>query len=344
VPPLVADIRSVLDGQHPFHGHADVQLFLAWQGLSVVGRIAAVVNRAHNDFHGDDLGFFGLFETVDDGTVAGALLAAAEGWLHERGRSEIQGPFNLSTNDELSSPGVLVEGFDSPPAIMMGHSPAYYARLLEESGFSPVKDLVCYWVDRAEAPPQRLVRALERGMARHGLSVRPIDLKRMRQDVAAIEEVYNSAWERNWGFVPMTPAEIAYMAKHLRPVVRSELCLLEFSGEEPVAFLLALPDYNQALRHLDGRLLPFGVIKLLWYRRRIDTIRVVTLGVKPEYRHQGVDAMLMARVFEGAAKLGMAEGECSWILEDNWVMRRGIERVGGSIYKTYRVYGKALKV
>jgi hypothetical protein len=332
----------VLDAAHPFHGHAEVQLFLAWRGGSPVGRIAAVVNRAHNEFHGQRTGFFGLFESVDDPSIAGPLLEAAEGWLRQRSLTSVQGPFNLSTNDELASPGVLVGGFETPPAVMMGHTPQYYPRLLEEAGYTGEKELVCYWVDRAEAPPPRLLRVLERGIERQGLTVRPIDMRRLEQDVAAIEEVYNAAWERNWGFVPMTPAEIAYMAKHLRPVIRPELCLLAFEGDQPVAFLLALPDYNQALRHLDGRLLPLGVFKLMWYRRRITTIRVVTLGVKPEYRHQGVDGMLVARVFEGASRLGMAEGECSWILEDNWAMRRGIERIGGRISKTYRVYGKDL--
>lgn len=342
VPPLVADVRSVLDPKHPFHGHAELQLFLAWRGQAVVGRIAAIVNRAHNDFHEDRLGFFGLFECVDDVSAAGALLAAAEGWLVERERTGVQGPFNLSTNDELGSPGVLIAGFDAPPTVMMSHAPRYYGQLLEANGYAGVKDLFCYWMERQHGPPERLVKAIDRWPARQGITVRPIDPERLQHDVSAIEEVYNSAWERNWGFVPMTPAEIAYMAKHLRPVIRPELCLLAFEGDEPVAFLLALPDYNQVLRHLDGRLLPLGVFKVLWYRRRIDRIRVITLGVKPEHRHQGVDGMLMARMIEGASKLGMAEGECSWILEDNWVMRRGIERVGGSVYKTYRVYAKDL--
>jgi GNAT superfamily N-acetyltransferase len=265
-----------------------------------------------------------------------------ERWLRERDRTGVQGPFNLSTNDELGSPGVLVDGFAAPPVVMMGHTPEYYPQLLEDQGYAPVKDLVCYWMDRMDAPPEHLQRALERGAAKQGVTVRSIDLRQLSRDVAAIEAVYNSAWERNWGFVPMTPAEIAYMAKHLRHVIRPELCLLAFEGQQPVAFLLALPDYNQALRHLDGSLLPLGVFKLLWYRRRIDRIRMVTLGVRPEHRHQGIDAMLIGRAFEGAKRLGMAEGECSWILEDNWAMRRGIERMGGSVYKKYRVYGKEL--
>jgi len=342
VPPLLADVRSALDPKHPFYQHAEVQLFLAWRDGDVVGRIAAVVNRAYNNFHGDTLGFFGLFECLDDPAAAQALLAATEAWLRERGRTAVQGPFNLSTNDELSSPGVLVDGFDTPPAVMMSHTPPYYARLLAECGYSGVKDLIAYWVERVHEPPERLLRALERGAKGQQVTIRSLDMKRFRQEVAAIEDIYNSAWERNWGFVPMTPAEIAFMAKHLKPVVRPELCLLAYAGDQPIAFALALPDYNQALKRLNGRLLPLGLLKLLWYRRKIDAIRVITLGIKPEFRKTALDAMLMGRIFEAAVKLGMAEGECSWILEENWPMRRGIERVGGTVYKTYRVFGKEL--
>lgn len=342
VPPLLADVRSALDPKHPFFAHAEVRLFLAWRGNVVVGRIAAIVNHAYNQFHGDQLGFFGLFEAVDDQVVASALLAEAEAWLRARGRSACQGPFNFSTNDELGSPGVLVDGFDTPPAIMMSHGRSYYARLLEGAGYAGVKDLVCYWVDRAHQPPARLLRALERGAVSQGVKVRALELRHLERDLAAIQQVYNSAWERNWGFVPMTPAEVEYLAKHLRPIMKPELCLLAFMDERPIAFALALPDYNRVLRHLDGRLLPFGFLKLLWYRRQIATIRVITLGVMPEYRHIGVDAMLLTELFAGALRLGMAEGECSWVLEDNWPMRRGIEQSGGRVYRTYRIYGKDL--
>lgn len=342
VPPLLADVRAALEPKHPFHRHAEVQLFLARRGAEVVGRIAGTVNHAHNRFAGDEVGFFGLFECIDDAGVAEALLREVESWLRARGRTSARGPFNLSTNDELYSPGVLIDGFDTPPIVMMAHTPPYYARLLEVCGYQRSKDLVCYWVKRVEVTPARLTRIIERARRAEGFQVRPIDMKRFAQEVAAVQEIYNSAWERNWGFVPMTPEEIAYMARHLRPVVRPELCVLAFAGEQPVAFALALPDYNQVLRRLNGRLLPTGIFKLLWYRRSIDAIRVITLGVKPEFRQLGLDAVLMARIFEAAVKLGMAEGECSWILEDNLPMRGGIEGIGGTVYKTYRVFEKAL--
>lgn len=342
VPPLIADVKALLDARHPFHQHADLALYLAWRDGRPVGRIAAVVNRAHNQFHDQRLGFFGLFETIDDPVVSDALLQAAEAWLRERGMTHVEGPVNLSTNEELSSPGVVVQGNEHPPVIMMGHTPPYYARLLELGGYEKAKDLLCYWVDGRSGLPDRFTRGLERAQRAQGITVRSIDMRRFDAEVAIVQDIYNSAWERNWGFIPMTPAEIAYMAKHLKPVIYPQLCGIAYAGEEPVAFALALPDYNQALRHLDGRLLPFGLFKLLWYRRKIDAVRVITLGVKAEHRQKGIDAMLIYHIFKEATKLHMAQGECSWILEDNVPMRKGIERTGGSVYKTYRVFRKDL--
>lgn len=343
VPPLLADVRGALDLKHPFHAHAEMQAWLAWQNGQVAGRVAAIINRAHNDFYEDRLGFFGLFECVNDTAVSRALLEVAEAWLRERGISAVQGPVSLSTNEEISSPGVLIEGNDTFPVIMMGHTPAWYAGLLEDYGYAKAKDLLCYWADGRSAPPERFERGLARMRKAHNVVVRSVDMKRFNDDVAIVQDIYNSAWEKNWGFIPMTPAEIAFMAKHLKPVINPSLCPLAFIDGKPVAFALALPDYNQALRHLNGRLLPFGVFKLLWYRRKIDAVRVITLGVLPEHRQKGIDSMLIAHIFQEARKINMAQGECSWILEDNWPMRRGIERIGGSVYKTYRVYEKALE-
>lgn len=340
VPPLVADVRAALDPKHPFHAHAEHQLLLAWRDGQVIGRIAAIVNRAHNEFYEDSLGFFGLFECIDDTAVADALLREAEAWLRARGMTAVMGPVNLSTNEELSSPGVLVDGFDSPPVVMMGHTPSYYARLLETCGYAKAKDLLCYWAEGQDMPTDRLMQRLKRYSDAAQLTVRSVDMKKFDAEVAIVQEIYNNAWEKNWGFIPMTPAEIGYMAKHLKPVIVPELCALAYIEGEPVAFALALPDYNQVLRRLNGRLLPFGVFKFLWYRRKINAVRVITLGVKPEHRQKGIDAMLIAHIFREAKQLNMARGECSWILEDNWAMRRGIERIGGSVYKTYRVYEK----
>jgi GNAT superfamily N-acetyltransferase len=341
VPPLLHDVRSVMSRKHPFHAHADVEYFLAWKGARVVGRIAAIVNRRHVEFHDEPVGFFGLFEAEDDADVARALLAAAETWVARRGMKAIRGPMNLSTNDELYSPGVLVDGFDTPPVVLMAHTPAYYPALLEAAGYTKAKDLIAYWLNEGE-PPERIVRSLERIGARAGVTLRPLDMSRFDREVAAIQEIYNSAWERNWGFVPMTAEEIAHLAKQLRPVVKPSMCALAQHGDTPVGFVLALPDYNQALRHLDGRLFPFGVVRLLWYRRSIDAARVITLGLTPGYRNKGLDAMLIQYIWRECVRAGHPKGECSWILEDNLEMRRGIERSGGRAYKTYRVFEKPL--
>jgi GNAT superfamily N-acetyltransferase len=342
VPPLLHDVRTLLDpDKHPFHRHADVQCFLAWRGGNPVGRIAAIVNRAHIDFHEERAGFFGLWETIDDVAVSNALLQTAERWLVERGMHTVRGPFNLSSNDELYSGGVLIDGFGFPPIVMMAHSPPYYASLLEGAGYEKSKDLLSYWL-AGEQPPERLTRGAERILRREGITIRSIDMRRFDEEVAIVQDIYNSAWERNWGFLPMTGEEIEHMARQLRPVVNPRLCAIAEADGEPVGFALGLPDYNQALRHVNGRLFPFGLLKLLWYRRKIDAARVLTLGVKRGYRSKGLDALLILHIWREGVRAGYAKGECSWILEDNWDMRRGLERIGATVYKTYRVYEKQL--
>lgn len=342
VPPLISDVRRVLDRKrHPFHHHAEVEYFLAWRGKEVVGRIVATVNHAYNEFHEDRSGFFGFFESIDDQSVADALLRTAEDWLRERGRDSVSGPFNFSTNDELYSGGVLVDGFDTPPAVMMAHSPPYYARLLENAGYGKAKDLLSYWVDGRNTPP-RLVRALERFSRNERIQVRGLNIRDFDGEVARIKEIYNAAWEKNWGFVPMTDAEFQDMADQLRPIVEPSLCQLAEVDGEPVGFALQLPDLNQAFRHVNGRLFPFGVFKFLWYKRKIQSVRVLTLGVKPAYRKRGLDALLITHIYQADQEKGRAQGECSWILEDNAEMRHGLERLGGYVYKTYRVFQKPL--
>lgn len=341
VPPLLSDLKTVLDRRrHPFHQHADVEYFLAWRGDEVVGRIAAIVNHRHNEFHGEKTGFFGFFECIDDGDVARALLETAEAWLRERGMERVYGPESFSTNEE-SGLGLLVDGFDKPPVIMMAHTPPYYPRLVEGAGYVKAKDLLAYWLDD-QRPPERLVRGVERLRQAERVKLRTLNLKDFAGEVARIKDIYNSAWERNWGFVPMTDAEFDHLARQLRPVVNPRLCAIAEVDGEPVGFALALPDFNQALKHVNGRLFPFGIFKLLWYRRKIDTLRVLTLGLKPGYRQKGIDAMLYLHIFREGVAAGFKQAECSWILEDNWDMRRGLERMGARVYKTYRIYEKTL--
>lgn len=343
VAPLRMAMRTAMDRKrHPFHQHADVAYFLARRDGQPVGRIAAIVNHHHNDFHQEKTGFFGLFEVVDDAEVTAALLDAAQVWLRERGMDRMRGPVNFSTNEEIASPGVLIEGFDTPPMAMMSHNPPYYQRLLEDTGLEKAKDLVAFWLDDPN-PPERLVRGMDRVVERMNAVIRPLDLKAFRRDVDIIKGIYNSAWSRNWGFVPMTDEEFEHLAKEFRPVVDPSLCLIAEVAGEPVGFSLALPNLNAALRHLpDGRLFPFGLFRFLWHKRKIRGIRVLTLGFKPGYQHSGLGAALYLRSWLNGTARGYDHGEASWILEDNLDMVRPLERMGGRPYKRYRLYERPL--
>ena len=343
VPPLRMALRTLLDRRrHPFHQHAEVAYFLAERDGRAVGRVAAVVNRAYNDFHEERTGFFGLFECEDDAGAARGLLDAAAEWLRARGMERMRGPMNLSTNDELSSPGILLEGFDTAPTVMMSHNPPYYGALMDAAGLEKSKDLVAYWIP--PRIPERLRSAMGRLAQRAGVTIRPVRMRHLQDEVRRVQEVYNAAWSRNWGFVPMTDAEFAHMAKEMKPVVEPDFVLLAETAEgEPVGFLLALPDLNVAFRHLrDGRLLPFGLFKFLWHRRKVRTARILTLGLKPGWQHLGLGAALYTRLLEIGIAKGYQGAEGSWILEDNHEMRTALEKLGATVNKRYRVYERGL--
>ena len=342
VPPLLDELKKVLDrSSHPYHEHAESAYFIARRNGRVVGRVTASINHLSNEFHGEKVGTFGFFECINDVDVAGALLETASEWIAARGMASVQGPFSFSTNDEFTSPGILIEGFDTPPVIMMSHNPPYYQQLVESAGFEKIRDLYSYWVDMTDAA-DRLVRASERVMRSSGVKLRTLDMKDLDNEVERIKSIYNSAWERNWGFVPMTDAEIDHMAEAMKPIINPRLCIMAELEGEPVGFALQLPDYNVAFKRMNGRLLPFGWAKFLWYKRQIRHTRVITMGVKPEHRKKGIDSMMILQLHVESSKFDQPRGECSWILEDNMAMRRGLERIGGSIYKTYRVYQKQL--
>jgi GNAT superfamily N-acetyltransferase len=343
VPPLRLSMNTLLDRRkHPFHQHAEVAYFLADRNGEPVGRVAAIVNRLHNEFHEEHTGFFGLFECEDDQNTATALLEAAGEWLRARGMQQMRGPVNLSTNEEIASPGVLIDGFDRAPYIAMSYNPPYYGPLIEGAGLEKSKDLLAYWLDDP-TPPERLVRGVERLARREGVTIRSLDMKRFDAEVDTVKEIYNSAWARNWGFVPMTDAEFDFIAKEFKPIVDPDLCLIAEVNGEPVGFSLALPDINQALKKLpNGRLFPFGIFRLLWEKRRIRGMRVLTLGFKPGYQHQGLGAAFYVRTLQAGAAKGYTHGEASWILEDNWEMRRPMENMNAQVHKTYRIYDKTL--
>jgi GNAT superfamily N-acetyltransferase len=336
-------MATALDrSKHPFHEHADVAYYIAERDGTAVGRIAAIDNHLHNQFHGEHTGFFGLFECEDSVDTARELLDAAAAWLSARGLTVMRGPMNLSTNEEIASPGVLIDGFERPPMVMMSHNPRYYSALMDASGLRQAKDLFAIWFDDP-TPRERLARGLERILERSGSTIRPLNMKRFDEDLAAIKGIYNSAWSENWGFVPMTDAEFDHLASEFRPFVDPELCLIAESKGEPVGFSLALPDLNEALQYLpDGRLFPFGIFRFLWHRRKIRGLRVITLGFKPGYQHLGLGALFYQRSWKAAVERGYQHGEASWILEDNIEMVRPLERMGGRIHKTYRIYEREL--
>ncbi|TVQ20636.1 MAG: N-acetyltransferase [Spirochaetaceae bacterium] len=349
VPPLVMDQKALLSrDRNPFFRHAAVEYFLARRVVSaadvdgpIVGRIAAIHDPRYIDFQRENVGFFGFFETIDEQPVADALLAAARGWLRERHIDTMRGPTNPSTNDSL---GTLVDRFDLPPVVMMPYNPPYYPRLLEQAGLVKAKDLLAYWLSEQRMQIDRLDRVVDLLKKRHNLTLRPLDLKRIDEEIALVKEIYNDAWERNWGFVPWTDEEIEHLGHELRPVADPELVMFAYKGDEPAGFSLSLPDLFQALiRVKSGRLFPFGLLQLLIARRSISQVRVLAMGIRHRYRGLGLDALFYHRTFRYAETKGMQRGECSWVLEDNHAMRSAIEKMGGEVYKTYRIYEQPVR-
>ena len=337
VPPLIMERRDFLDPRkNAWFKHGSVELFLARRNGVVVGRIAAVNDPNYNRFHGTSLGFFGMFECIDDPSVARGLFDAAARWNKAHGFTSMLGPVNFSTNYECT---VLVEGFDAPPAVLMAYNPRYYPRLYEASGLQKAKD-VWAWELSSSVPPPEKVRQ------REGVVVRPIDLKHFDQEVKRVKEIYNQAWEKNWGFVPMTDAEFDQMAREMKQLVVPDLVLMAEVKGAPVGFSMTVPDANIALKAAGGRLtrygLPIGLVKLLLASRRIKWLRLILLGVVPGYRKRGIDAILYLDTIRAAKRLGYTGGEISWTLEDNDLINRAIESMGGRKYKSYRFYERAL--
>jgi len=336
VPPLRIAQKELFDfKKHPFHQHARVQCFLARRNGQIAGRIAAILDPNYNRFHSEDAGFFGFFESVEDQDVAGALLDAARDWLRKHGASVVRGPVNPSTNYEC---GMLVEGFDSDPCVMMPYNPRYYPQLLAAAGLRKARDLYAYYlaVDRME--PKKVNRVAALATAEDRVSIRHIRMDAFQQDVELVWEVYNAAWSRNWGFVPMTREEFLFMAKDMKSILVPDLVLLAEVQGRVVGFALGLPDINQALKPAQGRLFPLGLLKILYHKRSIRTARILVLGVLEEYRTAGVAAAFYAEFLRRFCRLKYSGAELSWVLEDNVLMHRSITAFGGKRYKTYRIY------
>ena len=339
VAPLLMDLKKVFTDANPLFEHAVMQLWIAARGGQDVGRIAGIIDHNHNGAAKEPAAFFGFFESVNDGAVSHRLFETVFGWTRQAGLQRVLGPMNPTTNDEC---GLLVEGFDSPPVIMMTYNPRYYVPLVEAAGFRKAKDLLAFLMDLAKIPMDRLGRIAAKIKQRNpGLTFRPVRRKTLQGDLTKLKEVYNAAWETNWGFVPMTDAEIDFMATRLKPLLMEGLIWLAEAGGEPVAFLLALPDYNVALKPLRGRLLTpkaLGFIPYLLGWKCPPRTRVVTLGVKHKYRGKGLESAMLIEGLKVGIDAGVRESEASWILEDNILMCRMLEAIGGRVYKTYRIY------
>jgi len=343
VPPLIIERKAFLDRKrHPFYQHGAAALFLAWRNGEIVGRIAASDDPRYNLLHHTNVGCFGLFESIDDVDVAAALFRAVENWLRARGRNEIIGPIDYSTNYVC---GLLIDGFQHPPTILTAHNPSYYTRLIEACGFVKEVDWYAWWFDPKNAPISRLRRLVDARAKKTFVKVRPIDLRNLAGESQRLAAVFNEAWKNNWGFVPFTQAEAEHMAKEMRPIIDPRMTLIGEIDNAPVAFVICVPDINVALKRINGRLthfgLPIGLIKLLWYRRKIRNARFVALGVLEKYRRAGIAEMLVLQVLEEGAGRGFC-AELSMTLEDNVMVNRFIETMGATKYKTYRIYKKQL--
>ncbi|MEA2375039.1 MAG: hypothetical protein QOD53_1502 [Thermoleophilaceae bacterium] len=339
VPPLVFERKRFLDRRkNPFFGHGEAEYFLAWRDGEPVGRISAQIDRDFNAFHDNEWGMFGFFESEDDPEVAAALLDAAGAWLRERGRDRMVGPMDFTMNDES---GIVIEGFELPPMVKQPYHPRYYQGLVEGAGLTKAQDLFMWNLevtDREKVLPVIWDMA-EQLEPQHGIKLRKLDKRKIEDEFDTFLEIYNVAWSGNWGFVPISREEIAHTAKEMKPILDEDwLMACDTPDGRTVGIALTIPDVNQAFKRMNGRLFPLGWAKFLWYKGRVDRVRVGFLGVLPEFQHTGIAAAMYAEHFRMAAVKPQDGGEMGWILESNEAMNRGMEAMGGRIVKRYRVY------
>lgn len=323
--------------RHPFYEKSRSQSFLVSRGGTDVGRITAIVNAGHIERYREQRGFFGFFECDDDPAAAEALFGAARDWLHDAGMTCIRGPANPSLNYEC---GLLIEGFDTPPFFMMTHNRPYYAGLVEANGFHKVEDLFAFWgrMSMLESIDQKLGVMVEGVKERFGVTVRPLDRRRFAEEVRMFLNIYNSSLARTWGFVPLTAGEVDHMAASLKHLIVPELALVAEVEGKPIGTVFCLLDYNPRIKAINGRLFPFGFLKLLWNKRGIKRMRAISTNVIPEYQAWGVGLVLHASLVPRLYEWGMDEVEFSWVLESNHLSRRTLERGGALVTKKYRLY------
>jgi GNAT superfamily N-acetyltransferase len=339
VPPLrIGEFEKIDERKHPFYGHARIDLYLARDGSRVVGRVAAIDDDLHNDIHGDNLLFFGFFE-AEGPDAAAALFATVEERARELGRVLVRGPANPSMND---GSGFQIDAFDTQPYVMMPQNPPSYPDYAERAGYGKIKDLYAWRFDAVAGVGERLEKLADRVRERNRLTIRPADMGRLGDELAILKQIYTEAWEQNWGQVPYTEAEFDHLGNELKMIVDPEIVLfLEIDGKA-IGVALGIPDVNQVLHRFNGRLLPFGIFHLLNRKRIIKRARLPILGVMPDYRNRGFELVLIEEVGRRGLERGYVEGELSWILEDNDGINKPIRATGAEVYKTYRLFQKAV--
>lgn len=342
VEPLRMELIKQFDTRrNPFFKHGTVQPFIALRENRIVGRITAIQDTHYNKFYGDRTGFFGFFDCVNDPEVADALLRQTEIWSKERGLDRIVGPLNFTMFDGIS-PGILISGFDSPPFILMSHAFPYYSKLIEKAGYEKELDVLAFRMPVQQEMEKRIAELAKRAERTKNIRVRSFDPKNFWRDVEILKEVFNNAWEKNWGFVPFTDEDFNEIVKSLKKIYIKELVQIAEIEGVPVGWAMTLPNINEALIHLKGRIFPFGIFKLLYWSRKIKSLRLWGLGIKPQYRRLGVDAVLYYHTLLEGKRLGYTDGELSWIMETNLSIINAARLMRGQEYKRYRVYGKNL--
>lgn len=343
VPPLTSDLLSFFNPKkNSYYEHSDVQLFLASKDDKIVGRVSAHTNKQHNTFHNDKVGFFGFYESINDTEVTDALMESVEKWLKNKGCNIARGPMNFSTNDEV---GFLAEGFNTPPYIMMTHTKEYYHQLFLNRKYKKEMDLLAYQVDVCK-PPERLTRISNAIEKKGNFTIRCLsnDKKKKKKDIETVFEIYTKAWERNWGFVPMTPKEFDHTVSTLMPIIMTDFVFIAEVDGEPAGFSLTIPDYNFVLKKMNGKVNPITILKALYYKNKIPRLRVITMGVIKEFQSRGIDAVFYQKSYERAYHYfpKFKTAEFSWVLETNTMMNRLAKSLGGDVHKRYRIYDKKL--
>ncbi len=338
VPPLISDYEKTLNPEkYPLWEHADRALFTAWKNGKMAGTIAAIENRRHNMIHEDKVGFWGFFECINDQEVANALFDKAKSWLKQKGLEAMRGPISPSLNDQC---GMLTKGFDSPPVFLMLYNPPYYNDLTLNYGHYLEQELVAWYIDQNLIDKDRLRRIANLVLKREKVKLRHINMKDFTNEIKRIKEIYNAAWEKNWGFVPMTDKEFDTLAEGFSQVADPDLIyIIEDADKKPVAFSLSLPDMNVPFKHVNGNpFTPWGLAKFLWYKRKITMVRTITMGVVPEYRNKGLDSIMNAEIIDVANEKGIFASEMSWVLKINEPMMKVAKAIGAEPYKEYAIY------